>query len=145
MWRYYDLLSDLSTAEIETLQQQVTDGEVHPKAAKMQLAREITARFHDKEAAAHAEVHFETVFKKHDLPDDIPEYSHVAEDSEIWLPKLLLAAGLVKGTGDARRMIKQNAVSVAGKKVTDLDYNVECTGDVLLQVGKRKFCKVIFS
>ena len=145
MWRYYDLLSDLTTAEIEALHKQVTDGEVHPKAAKMQLAREITARFHDKEAAQNAENHFETVFKKHDLPDDIPEYTHVATEDTIWLPKLLLAAGLVKGTGDGRRMMKQNAVSVAGKKITDLDYNVECTGDVLLQVGKRKFCTVIFS
>ncbi len=144
MWRYYDLLSDLSIGEIQTLQQQVADGEVHPKAAKMQLAREITARFHDEDAARNAEIHFETVFRKHDLPDDIPEYSHLSEDNEIWLPKLLAAAGLVKGTGEARRMITQNAVSVAGEKVTDLDYNVACSGDVLLQVGKRKFCTVIF-
>lgn len=145
MWRYYDLLSDLSAPEIESLRQQVTDGVVHPKAAKMQLAREITARFHNKEAAQNAENHFETVFKKHDLPDDIPEYAHSADEESIWLPKLLVAAGLVKGTGEGRRMLSQNAVSVAGEKVTDLDYNIPCTGEVLLQVGKRKFCKVIFT
>ena len=145
MWRYYDLLSDLSIQDIQTLQQKVIDGEVHPKAAKMQLAREITARFHDADAALKAENHFETVFKKHDLPDEIPEYVYVSSNTEIWLPKLLLAAGLVKGTGEGRRMINQNAVSVAGEKVTDLDYNVACIDEVLLQVGKRKFCKVVFS
>lgn len=145
MWRYYDLLSDLSTAEIAILRQKVTAGEIHPKAAKMQLAREITARFHSEELALKAETHFETVFKKHDIPEDIPEYVHASADASIWLPKLLVAAGLVKGTGEGRRMITQNAVSVAGEKITDLDYNVDCAGDVLLQVGKRKFCRVVFT
>ncbi len=144
MFRYYELLSDLSTSEVAALQQEMEDGKVHPKAVKQQLARELTARFHGREAAIKAEENFESVFKKHDLPDDIPEKVVSTEESEVWLPRLLVDTGMVKGTGEARRMIKQNAVSVDGEKITDVDYNVKASGEVLLKVGKRRFCKVKF-
>ncbi|MEN8141183.1 MAG: tyrosine--tRNA ligase [Thermodesulfobacteriota bacterium] len=145
MWRYYELLSDLSAADVATLKGDVEAGRLHPKAAKMQLAREITARFYDQDAAQAAEAHFEQVFKKHDLPDDIPECKLAASSEKIWLPKLLAEAGMVKGTGEGRRMIKQNAVSVDGAKVSDQNLELPCQGEVLLKVGKRKFAKVIFS
>ncbi len=144
MWRYYELLSDLSNDDIVQLKANVGDGTVHPKAAKMQLAREITARFYDEHTALQAEAHFETVFKKHDLPDDIPEYQCSWPEDNIWLPKLLAEAGMVKGTGEGRRMISQNAVSLDGEKISDQDYNVPARGEVLVKVGKRKFCRVIF-
>ena len=144
MFRYYELLSDLSTSEVAALQHEMEDGKVHPKAVKQQLARELTVRFHGREAAIKAEENFERVFKKHDLPDDIPEKVVSTEESEIWLPRLLVDTGMVKGTGEARRMIKQNAVSVDGEKITDVDYNVKASGEVLLKVGKRRFCKVKF-
>ncbi|MDR9502503.1 MAG: tyrosine--tRNA ligase [Desulfurivibrionaceae bacterium] len=145
MWRYYELLSDLGNQEIARLKADVEEGRVHPKAAKMQLAREITARFYDQETAQQAEAHFETVFKKHDLPDDIPEYHCACGEETIWLPRLLAEAGLVKGTGEARRMITQNAVSLDGEKKADPDCQVPTQGELLLKVGKRKFCRVIFS
>ncbi|MDA3786474.1 MAG: tyrosine--tRNA ligase, partial [Deltaproteobacteria bacterium] len=145
MWRYYELLSDLGNQEIARLKTDVEEGRVHPKAAKMQLAREITARFYDQETAQQAEAHFETVFKKHDLPDDIPEFHCACGEETIWLPRLLAEAGLVKGTGEARRMITQNAVSLDGEKRADPDCQVPAQGEVLLKVGKRKFCRVIFS
>ncbi len=145
MWRYFELLSDLTNEEIEKLKGDVTSGSVHPKAAKMQLAREITSRFYDNDAALQAEAHFETVFKKHDLPEDIPEHECSWAEETIWLPKLLAEAGMVKGTGEGRRMIKQNAVSLDGEKITDQDHNVVVQGEVLLKVGKRKFCKVFFT
>ena len=145
MWRYYELLSDLSSAEIADLQAQVAAGAVHPKAAKMQLARELTARFYDQEAAQAAETHFEQVFKKHDLPDEIPECLLTAAEETIWLPKLLVEAGLVKGTGEGRRMIQQNAVALDGVKVTEVNTDVPCQGKLLLKVGKRKFSQVVFS
>ena len=144
MFRYYELLSDLSMDEIGSLRQDMEDGKIHPKAVKVQLAKEIVARFHDAESADAAEHNFEQVFKKHELPDDIPEKEIVAEEEEVWLPKLLLEAELVKSTSDGRRMIKQNAVSVDGEKVGDMNANIPAQGTVLLQVGKRRFCKVQF-
>lgn len=144
MYRYYELLSDLSTPEIAQLKKDVEDGTLHPKAVKQKLARELTTRFHSDEAALQAEQNFDNVFAKNDLPDDLKEY--VLESSEaIWLPKLLVEAELVSSTSDGRRMIKQSAVSLDGQKVTDIDYKVQPQGQMIVKVGKRRFCKVIFN
>ncbi len=145
MFRYYELLSDLSLEEISQLQQDMEQGKIHPKAVKVQLAKELVARFHDQDAADAAEKNFEQVFKRHELPSDIPEQQLSAEGETIWLPKLLLEAGLVKSTSDGRRMVKQNAVSVNGEKVADINAEILTDAEVLLKVGKRRFCKVSFS
>ncbi|MCW5211283.1 tyrosine--tRNA ligase [Desulfobulbus sp. TB] len=145
MFRYYELLSDLSLEEIGLLQQDMKQGKVHPKAVKVQLAKELVARFHDQDAADAAEKNFEQIFKRHELPADIPEKNISVKGASIWLPKLLLEAGLVQSTSDGRRMVKQNAVSVNGKKVADVKTEVATDAEVLLQVGKRRFCKVLFS
>jgi len=143
MFRYYELLSDLTLAEIEVLRRDMDRGAAHPKEIKMRLARELTARYYDEGAAGQAEENFQRVFKSHGLPDDIPEWE-TAAGADIWLPRLLADCGLVKGTGEGRRMIKQNAVSLDGKKIDDVEYQVAAAGEMLIQVGKRRFCKVIF-
>ncbi len=145
MFRYYELLSDLSLEEISQLQQDMEQGKIHPKAIKVQLAKELVARFHNQDAADAAEKNFEQVFKRHELPDDIPEKTISVEEEAIWLPKLLLEAELVKSTSDGRRMVKQNAVSVNGEKVADVNAKISTDAEVLLKVGKRRFCKVSFS
>ncbi len=144
MFRYYELLSDLSLQEIEQLRKDMETGKIHPKAVKVQLAKELVARFHDQDAADAAERNFEQVFKKHELPEDIPEKELTVDGDVIWLPKLLQETGLVKSTSDGRRMVKQNAVSVDGQKITDVDTDISARGTVLLQVGKRRFCRVTF-
>ncbi len=143
MFRYYELLSDLSNVEIEALKASIESGEKHPKDVKMMLARELTARFHGNAAAVAAEENFEKVFRNKGLPDEIPEYSCAVEEP-IWLPQLLVDAGMVKSTSDGRRMIKQSAVSIDGIKVADMNHTVAPEGEILLKVGKRRFCKVIF-
>ena len=144
MFRYYDLLSDLSQAEISLLKERMQRGEVHPKEVKKQLARELTARFHSPEAARAAEENFEKVFQQGGLPDDIPEV-RMAAVGEIWIPQLLVDAGLVTSTSDGRRMIQQNAVSIDGEKVADQAAKVPGRGEMLIKVGKRRFCRVFFS
>lgn len=144
MFRYYELLSDMTSDEIKDLRQGLEQGILHPKEIKQKLARELTARFHSEEEAIQAEKNFENVFAKHDLPDDMPEYALQSEEP-IWLPKLLVDSGLVSSTSDGRRMIKQNAVSIDGEKIGDTDFAVEPAGDIVLKVGKRRFCKVIFN
>ena len=119
-------------------------GELHPKDVKVRLAKELTARFYDEDAAVGAERNFEQVFAKHELPEDLPEFEMTVEEEEIWFQNCLLEAGLVKSTSDGRRMIKQNAVSVEGEKVSDVDAHIQAQGKVLLKVGKRRFCQVIF-
>ena len=144
MFRYYELLSDLSAAEIEVLAQDVQEGRSHPKDVKKMLARELTARFYGDEDSARAEESFEQVFKHRGLPDNIPELILKAADGEIWLPKLLVEAGLTGSTSEARRMIKQQAVSLNSEKILDTEFSVQPEGEVLIKVGKRRFARIRF-
>ncbi|GAB4341119.1 MAG: tyrosine--tRNA ligase [Desulfobulbaceae bacterium] len=144
MLRYYELLSDLSVEEIEALKEGIAEGTAHPRAVKAQLARELTARFHGSDAAAAAEKNFEQVFARHELPEDIPECILSAGGEPVWLPRLLNDAGLVSSTSEGRRMIQQNAVSLDGEKVSDVNTNIPASGSVILKVGKRRFCRVMF-
>ncbi|MBU2538255.1 MAG: tyrosine--tRNA ligase [Proteobacteria bacterium] len=145
MFRYYELLSDLAADEIARLKSEMESGKLHPKVVKQQLARELTARFYDAEAAQRAEDNFERIFSQHDNPEDMPEVVLPSSEKGIWLPKLLVDTQLVSGTGEARRMIQQNAVSLNGDKVSDIEHLVMTQGEIILKVGKRRFCKVIFS
>ena len=143
MFRYYELLSDVSSDEIGVLRADMESGKLHPKEIKKRLARELTARYHSEEAALQAEENFEKVFRKGGLPDDIPE-KKIQSDEDIWLPQLLMDLEMVKSTSDGRRMIKQGAVSLDGEKVKEMKTNVSPQGEILIKVGKRRFCKVIF-
>ncbi len=145
MFRYYELLSDRSMSEIEQMKERIMNGILHPKAAKVQLAKEMVARFHSSAAAEEAEQNFEQVFARHEMPDEIDEITLTVDGNEIWIPKLLLEAGLVKSTSDGRRMIQQQAVSINGEKVGDSNASVAVQEPMLLKVGKRKFCKVLFA
>ena len=144
MFRYYELLSDLSLDEIAALKEEMAAGRAHPKAVKQRLARELVARFYDQESARRAEENFERVFRQHELPEDLPELTLAAGPEPIWLPRLLVDAGLVKSSGEGRRMISQGAVSVDGEKVGDLEATLPAAGEVLIRVGKRRFCRVLF-
>ena len=144
MFRYYELLSDLSAAEIKALESGIDDGTLHPKEVKIKLAKELTARFHGLNAAEKAKEVFEQVFKHHGLPEDIPELHLNKGDGEVWLPKLLVEAGLTVSTSEARRMIKQKAVSLDGEKVQDMEYMVQPSTEIMVKVGKRRFAKIRF-
>ena len=144
MFRYYDLLSDLSTTEIDELRDGMEEGSLHPKDVKKKLARELTARYYGGEASHKAEDNFERVFTQRGTPEEIPEVV-IKADHERWLPKIMVEAGLVKGTGEARRMIKQNAVSINGNKISQEDFDLHGFDEILLKVGKRRFSKVLFT
>ena len=144
MFRYYELLSDLAAEEIAQLKSGMAAGTLHPKKVKQQLARELAARFHGVEAAQQAEANFERVFSQHELPEEMPEFTLPASTEGIWLPKLLAETEMVKGTGEARRMIQQGAVTVNGEKAGDVEQIIKAEGEVLLKVGKRRFCRVSF-
>jgi len=143
MFRYYELLSDLPLPEIQALRTDMGRGDIHPKEVKKRLAVEMTARYHGQSEAVRAEANFERVFQKHGLPDDLAEMTLPAGEP-VWIPKLLVEAGLVTGTGEARRMIKQQAVTIDSQKIVSDEQNIPGTGEVLIKVGKRRFCRVRF-
>ena len=138
MWRYYELLSDKSLDEIEVLREDVSNGTLHPKKAKENLAIEITARFYNEESAKIAKEEFDKVFKSNQVPSDIKEYE-VEADS--WICKVLVDIGIEPSTSQARRDIKQGAVRIDQNKINDEQFKLSA-GEYILQVGKRKFAKV---
>jgi tyrosyl-tRNA synthetase len=90
---YFRLATRLSAAEIEDLESRIEDGSLHPRDAKMMLAREIVEIFHDQQAAMNAEKNFVRVFQKHDLPEDMPEYTLKSGQSVL---DVLEASGMIK-------------------------------------------------
>ena len=144
MWNYYELLSSKSLSEIETLKKSVAEGSLHPKNVKMDLGVELVARFHSQSEALKAKEEFETVFKKGDLPENI-EVSEVQKQGEkMSLASVMTQAQLVSSNSDGKRMIDQGAVKVNEEKITDTNYQVSTSQEILVQVGKRKFKKIVF-
>jgi tyrosyl-tRNA synthetase len=142
MWRYYDLLSALSIEEIAALKQRVADG-ANPRDIKIELAKELIARFHSEEAAEGAHQDFIKRFQKNALPDEIPEVTVTIAEDTVFITNLLKEANLVASTSEAMRMIKQGAVKLNGEeKVTDTKLEVAKGTTQIYQVGKRKFAKI---
>ena len=146
MWRYWELCTDLSMPEIETLKLRVAEGDLHPKQAKGDLGRRIVTDFHDAAAAAHAAEEFERVFARHSEPDAVREVRLQTSAEPIWLPKLLVAVGLAKSNGEARRLIQQGGVSLDGERLADPGIEIEAATPAshLIKVGKRHFVRVYF-
>jgi len=130
MFKYYELLTDIDLDEIRAM---------HPMEAKKLLAATIVERFHGEGAGAQARAGFESQFAKKEIPDDVPEATLAGEDGALWIVHALTQAGLTASNGEAIRMIKQNALSIDGDKVTDKDMKLAPGGPYLIKLGKRKF------
>lgn len=138
MARYFMLVTDMPREEQEQLAQGLKDGSVHPRDAKMLLAKTIVELYHGAAAAEAAEQEFVRVFQERDLPSEIEELS--IDEAEVWLPQLLNAAGMVSSNSEGKRMIQQGSVRVNGEKVTE--ENCTLQNDDVLQVGKRKYRRI---
>ncbi len=141
MWQYYELLSDKSLEDIAKLKKDVVEGRYHPKAAKVALAKEIVAKYHSAKAADEAEKEFEMVFAKGARPTDIPE--HKTKTASI--VDAIVEAELAPSKSEARRLISQGAVSVNDEKLSDINAKFAKSGEYVLKVGKRKFCKIVYN
>ncbi|MCC5853001.1 MAG: tyrosine--tRNA ligase [Alkalimonas sp.] len=142
MWRYFELLSFRPLTEIEALKQRIAAGG-NPRDVKIELAKEIIARFHDVAAADAAEQDFIQRFSKNALPDDIPELQLSCNGEAMPIANLLKEAGLVASTSEAMRMIKQGAVKRNGdEKIDDSKLEITKGSEAIYQVGKRKFAKI---
>ncbi|MDX8125316.1 tyrosine--tRNA ligase [Janthinobacterium sp. GMG2] len=137
MWRYYELLSWRSIAELDQLKREVEEGR-NPRDAKVALAQEIVARFHSQQAAEDALADFVNR-SKGGIPDDIPEVSLAG--APLGIPQLLKQAGLCPSTSEAMRKIDQGGVRIDGTVISDKGLQVEA-GQFVLQVGKRSFARV---
>ncbi len=147
MWRYYELLTDYTVDELEKKKHDVRDKKLHPKKAKSELAKHIIREFYAPEEAEKAEREFEKIFVEKDIPDEMEEYSMKCSSQKIWLPKLLVDAGISKSTSEALRIVKQGGVYLDGERVSEdagLELDASKPAERLLKVGKRRFLKIIF-
>jgi tyrosyl-tRNA synthetase len=143
MFRYYELLTDMSLAEIDSLRRKTKNGDTHPMRVKMDLARQIVADFHSDSEARRAEEAFRQVFSKRKLPDEMPEHNLKTSQGSIRLTQLMLDAGTVSSKGEANRLIRQKAVAIDETKVeSDREIDLSMSGSFVLRVGKRRFVRV---
>ena len=144
MWRYLELLSFESLGTIGKWKEEVAGGR-NPRDIKVALAREIVGRFHDRAAAEKALADFEARFKQGQVPEDMPEYILAAGGEAILFYQVLKQAGLTASTSEAMRMIDQGGVRLDGEKVSDKALKLTAGGPFVIQVGKRKFARVMIS
>lgn len=141
MWRYYELLTDLNPIEISDLRSQISDGE-NPRNIKVNLAKLIIKDFHSQAEADAAEEDFVRRFVQKEVPDDI-ELKQITADT-YKLAELLVEIGLAASKGEARRLIEQGGVRINGEKASNQATEINVASEaVLIQVGKRKFLRVI--
>ena len=141
MWRYYELLSSKSLEDIAALKAAVANGSVHPKAAKEALAHEMVARYHSPKDADEAQQGFNAVFAGGGVPDEMPQYACSSGEAST-PPAFLEAAGLVKSRGEAKRLIKEGALSIDGQRCDD-PLSSLARGSYVVKLGKKRFLKLL--
>jgi tyrosyl-tRNA synthetase len=141
MWRYFELLSFRSLDEIAKLRRECAEGR-NPRDAKVLLAQEIVARFHSQAAAVAALAEFESRFRDHALPENMPEVTLQTAGAALPIAQLAKQAGLVESTSEALRLIAQRGMKVDGDVVTDKSLAIAAGTTVVVQAGKRKFARV---
>ncbi|NOU99931.1 tyrosine--tRNA ligase [Paenibacillus planticolens] len=145
MLKYYELTTAISSEALQELKEGLAAGSIHPRDAKLRLAKEYVHMYHGAEAAQEAEQHFITVFQKRALPDDIEEMlisGNLLEAGQISIIKLLVFLGLQTSNGEARRSVEQGAVKINETKITNIHESLRPQDGDIIQVGKRKFVKI---
>lgn len=141
MMRYFMLVTDMSIEEQKQLGKDLESGVAHPRDVKMKLAHTIVRLYHGEEAANFGQEEFVRVFQKHAMPTDIPEYKVAFTEEPVFVPQLLSDAGLTASNGEARRSIKAGAFKIDGEKCNE--EHIVLKDGMVLQVGKRKFIKIV--
>jgi tyrosyl-tRNA synthetase len=141
MWRWYELLSTRSLAEIAALKRECAEGR-NPRDAKVMLAKEIVARFHSTRAADDAAAEFDARFRKGAMPESMPEVTLHTNGAPLPVAQLAKQAGVVDSTSDALRLIAQRGLKLDGDVVGDKSLAIAAPRTLVVQAGKRRFARV---
>lgn len=143
MIKYYQLLTDKKPQDIIIMHDQIKNGQLHPRQAKVDLAKFIVSRFHSSSAAQNAEEEFNRIFVEKGLPDEVPEFILAAQEN-LGLPALLVQLGFASSNGEGSRLISGGGVQINGEKVIDpkIKLNLKIGEELLIKAGKKKFAKV---
>ena len=138
--RWYTLATDSDSSRLLKVEKKLNDPTINPMEIKRELARSIVNMYHDSEKALAAERHFDSVVVKKRVPDNIPVFNLIDEDTVV---NIIHSSGLLKSKGEVRRMIKQGAVTLNGEKINDIYARISKSGEQIFRIGKRKFLKII--
>ncbi|MEW4217684.1 tyrosine--tRNA ligase [Rossellomorea marisflavi] len=142
MMKYFELITDLPLEKISEIKASLAAGQMHPRDAKMLLGRTIVRMYHGIGASERAQEQFISVFQKGSMPDEIPELQWNGSE-EVNILELLVNVNLLPSKSEARKMIKNNGVKIDGAKVDDPNLIVRVQEGMTVQVGKRKFIKLL--
>ena len=140
MASWFTLAVDAEDSYVDEISKKLDSNSINPMELKRELARKIVAIYYDENKAIEAENHFNQVTVSKGIPDEIEEFKLTGDEL---LVNIIADSGLLKSRSEARRMIKQSAVKIDGKTVSDIQYKVSSSSSFILKVGKRKFLKVI--
>ena len=126
--------------DLNEIKDSIKNGTQNPRDLKRRLAREIVSIYHDKTLASNAELEFDKMFIKKDVPDDIPEFKLV---KKMKLIDIIVKNKILISNGEAKRMIKQGAVKIDNNKVEDVFLEINPNKKIIIKVGKRKFLKIL--
>lgn len=141
MVKYFELVTDLSSEQIQTIKINLASGELHPRDAKMLLAKTIVKMYHGLSAAEQAEGNFISVFQQKAIPDEMPAVLWAGETCPSII-NLLFELNLINSKSEARRMIENRGVRLNGEMIEDVNFQVTITNGLVVQIGKRKFVKL---
>ena len=143
IYTYFELATDVPSSELANIKKQLEDPQVNPRDLKARLAFEIVRLYHGEQAARRAEEEFNRVFRQKELPEEMPEYVYDPSEGKVWIVRLLSSAGLAPSNAEARRLIKQGAVSIDGQKISDPDLEFVPENNSVIKVGKRRFLRIV--
>lgn len=146
--KYFRLASTKTVDEADAIEASLAGGTADPYALKRELARNIVDLYHGAGAGEAAEAAFDSLFKEHEVPEDIPEFAlelTVNDDGLVYLPAVLQQCGLAKSGGEGRRLVDGGGVRIDGEAVAAGSYNVEpaLVEGAVIQVGKRRFARLV--
>jgi len=137
--KYFRLAADADDQKVEAIKSLLSDSKTNPRDVKRELGRAIVKIYHGADEAQAAEQHFDKVIVQKDIPDEMDE---VELEFDQLLVDIVTNAGLTKSKGEARRLIKQNAVKLDGAVCKDIDQKLHAGKESVIKVGKRRFLKV---
>ena len=143
IYTYFLLTTDVTFEKLEEIKTILEDGKSNPRDVKRELARTLVRLYHDEDAARKAEEEFDRVFIKKDIPDDIRELTLDMANGGFGVVDLMIEASLVSSKSEARRLIQQGGVKVDNEKIADVNERVRKNDPFIVQVGKRKFIKIV--
>jgi tyrosyl-tRNA synthetase len=139
--KYYRLCTDFNKKDIDQIDHSIKSGKMNPRDAKAKLALEIVKIYHNEKDAQAASEEFDRIFKMKQMPEKISEIK--LKLPSYLLPDLLVSTNLVKSKSESRRLIDQGGVKIDGDVIRDRDKKIKIKNGMILQVGKRKFAKIV--